>query len=163
MTKLGSFMLGVVIGAVGLLLCIKYYPEEQNNRHPHVEIKSGIHAIQVALERYAADHDGVYPSNTDELLFNGYMGMYPPNVVGFPTMTNVPLGSHNYPGNFTYIPDTEDGIVSSYVLLGYGMRDDEGWDYDQDGAPDHVIIEVQGPKPDKWTGFESDNLRGTGQ
>ncbi|MEP0815025.1 MAG: hypothetical protein HRF49_10215 [bacterium] len=43
------------------------------------ELKSSSHAIQLAVERYAVDNEGLYPADLDELVRLGYMDRFPPN------------------------------------------------------------------------------------
>ena len=51
--------LGVVLGVVMFLMLPQFL--NRPGKHPDAEVKQNCHAIQLALERYAVDHDGLYP------------------------------------------------------------------------------------------------------
>ena len=114
------------------------------------EAKANCHAIQIAVERYGADHQGLYPENTDVLLTDGYLEHFPMNAFTWEPMIpmiEVDFGSPDYPGNFSYLPYVFEGEITGYYLLGYTDENEPGQDINADGIPDHVIIVVNSHDP----------------
>ena len=116
-----------------------------NRRAINAEIKSNIHSIQFALERYSEEHDNQYPSDINVLL-DRYLLRLPENAyVNFKNpdnkrqMRNISFGTEECYGDFTYIPCEVDGRIESYYLIGYGKPDDPGHDFDGDDVPDYVL------------------------
>ena len=111
--------------------------------------KESARRIQLALERYAADN-GTYPALVGQLTEQHFLSEFPVNVLEEPingkrrAMRNVPLGSIEYAGNFTYLPHVVNGRYESYTLYGYGGRRSKGQDIDGDGKDDKVIIQLSG-------------------
>lgn len=67
--------------------------------------KVNLHIIQLALERYAVDHDSRYPAVLAVLAEEGYLPELPANSYGprpRQPMPEVPLGEH-VPGGVTYV------------------------------------------------------------
>jgi hypothetical protein len=129
------------------------------------QTKQNSHAIQLALERYAVDHEGLYPQSFAALAPE-YMGTPPVNP--FPEgdlatwkwwilrselsqhpvyMRNIPFGDPLFEGNFTYLPWGlfQDGTAAGYYLIAYGSRKSKGQDLDGDGQSDHVIVQLDSP------------------
>lgn len=113
-----------------------------------VEVKVGLHAIKLAIDRYEAD-EGRYPADMEILREKEYMPVFPRNeYAGRPHMREVSeLGEEEWrlavemkdlsvhkdvsqemmPGNFAYLPQTSfnpDGvpIVTSYRLIGFAKK-----------------------------------------
>jgi len=116
------------------------------------ELKSNVHTIQIALERFAGEHDGIYPPNTKLLLQEGYLVEFPDNplIKGIQPMHEISFGDKPFQGCFTYIPVKIDGKIQAYYLFAYGFekrpyRDpkDLFLDVDKDGKHDWVIIVVE--------------------
>jgi hypothetical protein len=107
---------------------------------PEAEVKSNLHSIQIALERYASDHSGYYPQNTGELISGNYLPQYPNNPFTNQPMREIEFGAAPSDGEFTYLPLSTDGIVDAYYLIAYGYKKSAGEDIDRDGTPDHVIL-----------------------
>lgn len=80
-------------------------------------------AIELALERYARDHSGIYPKTgdvtggpADALIRSRAMAFYPPNP-HHPerTMKNVPFGTFS-PGDFSYMRDPDKAYEYSLTV-----------------------------------------------
>lgn len=75
-------------------------------------VKAGVHSIQIAIESWAADRNGVYPA-ADEISADGswgqYMGTWPVN-----PWTDKPMQRGTAEGDFEYLPSA-DG--SDYTLI----------------------------------------------
>jgi hypothetical protein len=110
---------------------------------PEAEVKSNLHNIQIALERYAKDHGGIYPQSTGELISENYLPQYPHNPFTDQPMREIDFGTAPFDGEFTYLPFTTDGKVDAYYLIAYGYKKSAGEDIDRDGVPDHVILVVE--------------------
>lgn len=87
--------------------------EKQAARQTVVE--DGIHAIQVAIQGYAVDHDGRYPPAPDVsqsgAVGRHYLDPWPTDIY-----TGGPMGQGGGPGDFTYTV-SPDG--TSYRLVGH--------------------------------------------
>jgi type II secretory pathway pseudopilin PulG len=104
------------------------------------EVKYYTHTIQIALEMYARDYGGLYPDRIEAIIDESYLATYPENPFTNQPMKNVPYGSPDFEGNFTYLPLKLENGISGYILLGYGYKTTVGeclLDPDQN---DHVII-----------------------
>lgn len=130
----------LLILSVFNLACPTGHPEH----YLQLEIKNNLHSIQIAVERYAADNEGVYPSSIDDLGQGEYMPEFPNNPVTEEPMNEIGFGTEPFSGGYTYIPYTEDEKVIGYYLICYGLEDTEGADLDGDGTPDHVILVLEG-------------------
>ncbi len=115
------------------------------------EVESNIHAIQIAIETYAVDHDNYYPEDINDLIDSEIMTEFPNNPMTEVNMEPVEFGSGTREGNFTYIPDNGGDEITGYYLFGYGLEATEGEDVNGDGVGDQVCTLVMG-----WIGEESD-------
>lgn len=115
------------------------------------EVESGVHAIQIAIETYAVDHDDYYPEDINDLIDNEVISEFPNNPMTEGNMEPVEFGSENLEGNFTYIPDTGGDEIMGYYIFAYGLAETEGTDVDGDGVGDQVCTLRMG-----WMGEESD-------
>lgn len=86
------------------------------------EVKSAIHSIQIAIERYSVDN-AKYPESAEQLITDDYMHTFPIN-----PYTDTPMIECAFPGtpgNFMYVPiyDDEKVNVTGYQLMGFGGND----------------------------------------
>jgi hypothetical protein len=107
------------------------------------EVKSNTHSIQIALERYTLEHNGLYPENAETLIDGNLMTVFPRNPFTNRHQINVPYGSPDFEGNFTYLPFTIDSEVRGYYLIGYGYRKNPGNHQIDSNFDDHVIIVLE--------------------
>lgn len=137
----------VVIAIIGVLITIAL-PNfiGSKDKAKEAKVKAGIHAIRVALEAYATDHDGNYPptdkvqggdNSGDALIDGGYLiKLYPPNPFKDPEEPMKNNGRGNFSqGDFGYI--RVEGETHNYVLQGFGAKKDSG------SKKDGIIIEVE--------------------
>jgi hypothetical protein len=117
------------------------------------ETKSNLHTIQDALERWADDHEGLYPAEINILIEDEYMATMPFKAGSARRMRNIASGSDQYEGNFSYLQEIDDDKIQGYYLVGYGSETSKGYDIDCDGSDDHVII-VLGRYGDQETGLK---------
>ncbi len=129
------------------------------------KVKSGIHGVQLALERLQV-YEEHYPQSMNLVVYpawSEYHGKATPYLADdlfYPnpfdankdSETNarcVPFGwTLNAPGNFSYLTQyDESGEVSAYALVGYGTVLEDGMDIDGDGDGDGIIIIL-------WSGQE---------
>lgn len=150
---------------------------------PSAETKQNLHAIQLAVERYAVDHDCYYPVSMEQVRAAGYMDSFPGNpYLMEPAWRNryeddqrqmVNLGEmaapwQQYPlfasGNFVYAPKLAviDGELraTGYALYGIGGVSRSLHITDQED-PAFVIIEL-GEGLDKKTGIPADSTKPAG-
>lgn len=136
------FIIAILI-AVALPNTIRITEKAQN-----AELKQNLHAIQLGLERYAADYDGRYPLVIGQLRHD-YMTEMPrspftyrrfgyPETDKYPELRQMqPLGEDFYPekyktalnpvGNFCYVPRLAVGpdgelTATGYLLLAFGQK-----------------------------------------
>ena len=109
------------------------------------EVKSDLHAIQIAVERYADGNQGHYPIDINDLITNSYLYSFPTNPFSQEPIKSIQIGDPDFEGNFTYEPSVVSGEAIGYQLIAYGSRDTEGADVNLDGKPDHAILVLQGP------------------
>lgn len=136
------------IGCAGaffaLLIALITVPSmvDSHSRHKakEAEVKSNIHAFQNVLERYGEDHEAVYPERIEMLIDEEYLTDFPRNPFVDQPMKNVPYGSPDLEGNFTYLPVTVDGSILGFYLIGYGYKDTPGQHLIDPNLDDHVII-----------------------
>jgi hypothetical protein len=107
------------------------------------EVKSNTHSIQIALERYTFEHNGLYPENAETLIDGNLMTVFPRNPFTNRPQINVPYGSPDFEGNFTYLPFTIDSELRGYYLIGYGYRKNPGNHEIDPNVEDHVIIVLE--------------------
>lgn len=137
------FRIAWVTVAFGLFYACTAPPTGIRDKAEEVEIKQNLHAIQLAIEKYGAAHDGAFPASIIELLAGqDWMHSLPNNPFTKPIreMQPISFGSAEPWGDFTYLPLEEDGAVVGYYLLAYGSERTWGQDVNGDGAPDYVII-----------------------
>jgi hypothetical protein len=145
-----------MLGFLGaLVMVIGSVPGMVGVSHVHAveaEVKSDVHAIQIAVERYAVDHQGHYPSEIQQLNADGYLLSFPENPFSREPMRPIQVGDPDFEGNFTYEPVIVSNEVTGYRLFAYGSRENAGQDIDLDGTPDHVILVLQNPADEEKSG-----------
>jgi len=122
------------------------------------EVKSNLHSIHTAIERYAVDNNGKYPETSKELIELRYLSKFPLNPYTNEQMKDVAFGERA-PGEFTYVPvkNPESKVIDGFYLIGYGESENN---YDKlnnealiknnvveenpDGVPDDVLLIVTG-------------------
>ena len=119
-----------------------------------------LHAIQLALERYACDNAGYYPLDFVELAKQGYLSVNPDNEYALhragedqARMQLVPPGMPGTPGDFAYVTSvqntTEGPRVTAYKLVLYGRKADERFAARLAGIPgvdaSRAIFVLEGP------------------
>lgn len=67
-------------------------------------MKEGLHTIQMAVERYAKDNNGIYPATADDLLSRKFLDAWPTNPLTGKPMKPVAWGERS-PGDFFYWTD----------------------------------------------------------
>jgi hypothetical protein len=136
------FILGLLSFFVALVLMGTYIPSTQlsPSRSAEAEVKTGLHVIQVAVERYAFDHEGHYPREISDLIGTNYLYSYPQNPFSAEPMKPVEFGASGFEGNFTYVPVIQAGEVRGFYLLAYGAESNGAQDVDEDGKRDHVLL-----------------------
>jgi hypothetical protein len=105
--------------------------------------KSNVHQVQIDLERWASDHNGLYPSTIKTLIQDGYFTQSLTNPFTKAPMREIAFGSSPFEGEFTYVPVLEDGQVRGFYLLAYGDKNKIGEDVNGDAVDDHVIMVVE--------------------
>ena len=123
------------------LLAVVTYPNyvKAKERAKEAEVKANTHLIQIALERYAIDHNGMYPESTDDLFDLNYMSEPPRNPFTEGTSEFIEFGESGQGGNRTYVPVSNDKGVYGYYLFSY-CDTCPGQDIDGDGVQDKVIL-----------------------
>jgi hypothetical protein len=104
--------------------------------------KANTDAIQLALDRYAVDHDGLNPERIETLIDESYLVSLPSNSFTHQPMKNVPYGSPDFEGNFTYLPLMIDEKIHGYYLIAYGYKTTAGLHLLNPDQEDHVITVV---------------------
>jgi len=128
-------------------------PRGPRDKGKEVEVKQNLYTIQLALENYALDHEGQYPSAIDAGFLTSYVpqnGLCNPVTENNRTMQCVPLGTPEPWGDFTYVPVETDGKITGYQLYAYGSERTRGQDINGDGEGDYVILVLSpaGEDPD---------------
>jgi hypothetical protein len=111
------------------------------------EIKSNLRAVQLGIERYASDYDGIYPEDVSDVIAEGYMDAWPTTRdADGADMTMGPIEFVSAPnhGMFVYLPVVTDDVVTGYYLMAYGTAIEDGMDVDGDGTNDHIIEVLEG-------------------
>ncbi|MFH1676398.1 MAG: type II secretion system protein [bacterium] len=116
----------VVIVIIGILAAIAL-PNfiKARNKAREAEVKSNIHAVQIALERYAVDSGGVYPTflvgaeRNSNILWASYM-LKDNGVSAFPTNGVTP---------FAKVPDVNMAVADPAQLLRMSMDPLVQWGY----------------------------------
>ena len=114
-------------------------------------IKARLHQVQLAVERWGVDHsspnsdDSTYPMSMDDVVEKGYAekGFYANPITASSLKDRNaqarPFGQWSA-GDFSYVPQVMDGKCIGYMLVAYGAKPDDGWDVNDDGKNDGVII-----------------------
>jgi len=68
------------------------------------EAKRNLHSVQLAVERYAVDTDGSYPTRVTQTLEAGYLDALPTNPYTGQPMRELRLGDPPSQGDFYYLP-----------------------------------------------------------
>jgi hypothetical protein len=119
------------------------------------EVKANAHTFKIALERYAIDYGGgLYPDRIEMLSDDGYLTDFPDNPFTGQPMKNVPYGSHEFEGNFTYLPVKSDEKITGYYLLAYGYKTTTGECLLDPDVNDHVIIVLSSGSENLLLGVE---------
>lgn len=131
-----------------LISCLALYMVGQptgdhRDKAIEAEIKQNLHVIQLGLERYAENHEGLYPAAfvVSDLSLPG-SDFLPKNFFREDRrlMQPVPFGADEPFGDFTYIAvEDQEGVVG-YYLLAYGSERTRGLDVDGDDEGDGVIM-----------------------
>lgn len=94
-------------------------------KRKEAQCKQNLHAIQLAVERYAVDQqDSDYPADVNTLVGSSYLPQMPENPFTHLPMRVVPVDaqlealSPPERGDFGYLPHTErDGSIAGYDLV----------------------------------------------
>lgn len=131
----------VVIVIIGILAAIAL-PNfiKARNKAREAEVKSNIHAIQIALERYAVDSGGVYPTflvgaERDSNIIKCSVDLAGNGVSQFPVHDQTPFAKTNDPalsvgGNMLRLlmdPMIQFGYISEYPVNPFARRDTGMW------------------------------------
>lgn len=115
----------------------------RNIGSPEAVTRLNAYTMKNAIEFYAVNHDGKYPSDITALWRGGYLNNgLPQNPFNNTTMKQIAFGDNVTSGDFTYIPVIRNQQVYGYYLLVYGKLDKPGKDVNDDGKPDHVLIKL---------------------
>lgn len=152
-TKKGSGWLigcGAALGAFQLLVLLSVAIAIPNfvsikEKSKEAEVKQNLHSIQLAVERFAVDHDGAYPTTIDELQAQSYLPQLPQNPFTNQPMRNISPGEQPFQGEFTYKPAVKDGGVVGYELYGYGSAQSKGAESAVPGMEHVIIVLKYGP------------------
>jgi hypothetical protein len=83
-----------------------------------------------------------YPENIEHLINLGYLDRFPINPFTKKIMKNIGFKETPFSGEYTYFPIKYGARVVGFCLLGYGDISKPGYDVDEDGKGDHVVISV---------------------
>jgi hypothetical protein len=140
----------LVLAAGGILLAFLAVANivfEVRDGSGNEETAQSIHAIQLALERYAVDHGGLYPVTLEPVQQEGYLPAFPRNPYSKRQLKDLraqltgeqvsmlsqmqPLGADRLPvelreqlewaGNFVYLPRIELDGNGAYTARGYSL------------------------------------------
>jgi hypothetical protein len=139
----GEFMLNGGVGAIIALVVVGVIAPswiKLPDKSAEAEVEYYTHTIQIALEMYAQDYGGLYPDHIEAIIDGGYLAAFPENPFTNQPMKNVPYGSPDFEGNFTYLPVKLEIGISGYILLGYGYKTTIGECLLDPEQSDHVII-----------------------
>lgn len=101
---------GLLIGAAILTAAVAGYG--YSTMRSRQELQRSAQAIQLAVERFAVDNNGNYPTVIDALIIRGYMLDWPPNPFGPGKMHPIAADAAPVPGRFVY--------VTSGPIVAYG-------------------------------------------
>jgi len=132
----------VVIVIIGILAAIAL-PNfiKARNKAREAEVKSNVHAIQIALERYAVDSGGIYPTflvgaERESNIIKASIDFRNNGVSGFPTAGMTPFCRTNDPTKevdtvehirITMDPMIQFGYLSEYPGNPFARRDSGMW------------------------------------
>jgi len=131
----------VVIVIIGILAAIAL-PNfiKARNKAREAEVKSNIHAIQIALERYAVDSGGVYPTflvgaEREDNIIKSFINLGGNGVSQFPTHGMTPFCKTSTPALETgpdgirimMDPMIQFGYISEYPTNPFARRDSGMW------------------------------------
>jgi len=131
----------VVIVIIGILAAIAL-PNfiKARNKAREAEVKSNVHAVQIALERYAVDTGGVYPpfilgAERDDNIINCSIKLAGNGVSQFPTHGQTPFAKTADPTmaigpeylRITMDPLIQFGYISEYPVNPFARRDTGMW------------------------------------
>jgi hypothetical protein len=144
-----SFMAFGFIGAVIAFLAIgtsapSWFGSAAFN--DRIAVRSNTHKIRTALQKYGSDK-GFYPDTIDPLVTDSYLANFPINPFTAYPAKNVPYGSPDCYGNFTYLPVALRGKVMGFYLIGYGYKGTKGSDLTGSGIEDHVEVVLDNSLP----------------
>jgi type II secretory pathway pseudopilin PulG len=116
---------GAAVGAFQLLVLLPLLIAVPNfiaikEKSKEAETKQNLHSIQLAVERFAADSGGTYPTTIDELQAGNYLQQPPQNPFTLRPMRNISPGDEPFAGEFSYEPVMKDGKAVGYALYAYG-------------------------------------------
>jgi hypothetical protein len=125
------------------------------DKSKQAEVKCNAHTVKIVLDRYALDHEGLYPEGIENLIETGCLSEMPKNPFTTEPTRAIAFGSEPRVGELTYLPVTKDGQIKDYYLIGYGTEDDTGVDVNGDGVRDHVIIILSSSDPNESSYVEA--------
>jgi prepilin-type N-terminal cleavage/methylation domain-containing protein len=111
----------VVVAVIGLLVAMAL-PNlmSMKDRARESEVESNVHTLQLALENYSVDHDGLYSTAAADitphlpgsaLLRNSFTGQ----------MTEPRFGqAASNPGEVGVQPVINNGVITGYTITGFG-------------------------------------------
>ncbi len=110
------------------------------------EVKQNLHLIQLNIERYLIDRDGKYPDSLEQVIQAGYFDEFPENPFSYSPMREVNLSDNpeDKAGNFTYLPESTDGTITGYTLLGYGSINTTDSFYPGGSGSAAVVVSLSG-------------------
>jgi hypothetical protein len=86
----------------------------------------------------------------ETLIADGYLTQLPVNPFTNQPMKDIPYGSSDYYGNFTYLPVTLGDKVLGYYIIVYGYKNTEGQHLLAPASKDHVISMGKNSEESKW-------------
>ena len=102
-----------------LLLCYlaSFVFEVDNNDKIYSTMRSNMHTITVALNRYSSDH-GNYPYQINELINEKYILEFPQNPYNKEAMKMLEFSDRLSAGNFIYYPIDVNSKINGFYLFG---------------------------------------------
>ena len=96
----------VITGCFGTVNTMTKKYSEAREQSQKTNCKSNLTNIATACEMYAADHEGRYPKNLDEITKNGYMRVLP----------KCPICDEEYKFVSKYIKIDDKNVIDYYIL-----------------------------------------------